>query len=96
MFQFFCQKKKFYQSRNQGERTNNESRNLKLYLNWQSPAVFAERRQHMYTFTNIKKNEERKEKLHTNRMYVNEKKKGVLPFIENSNVYIYIYKYIVV
>jgi hypothetical protein len=39
-----------------------------------------------------KKDEERKEKLRRNHTYVSKRKKeGVMPFIENSNVYMYIY-----
>jgi hypothetical protein len=83
-FFFFCVLSKLKEK----ERASNESRSLKLYSNWQLPAVFEEHRRHMYTFINIKRRKKRR-KLRTNHSYVNtNEEKGVMPFIENSNIYI--------
>jgi hypothetical protein len=70
----------------------NESRNLNLYSNWQSPAVFAEFMRHMYTLINIKKNEERKEKL-VLLIYVCEHEKNNEVLCPLSKIVIYIYTY---
>lgn len=84
MFRFFLSKKIIK------ERPSHKTRSGQFYSNWQSPAVFAEHGRHMYTIVNIKKNEESEEKLRTNYTYVNtRRRKGVMAFIETSNVYIY-------